>query len=489
MKTKINKYRLWATAAIIFTSATLVTSCKNALLEAPKSLAVETFYNTPAEVEAAVNASYTPFRHTIVMGDGYMAQLESYVDYGLGRGSYAELNEFQGLGGTNVNRVGQAWTQFYQSIRNSNLVIKNAPKGKAIDKADIDKFVAEAKFMRAFAYFQLVRNWGGVPIRTEANMSEIDAKRNSEAEVFSLIESDLMEAEVNLPDVAPIAGRPTKWSAKTLLADALLWQKKYALARDKAYEVIQSNKYSLVRVSSSDDFQKIFGPDVITTTEEVFYIKCTRSPNLGNYFVMFLNHPGTRFHNNGGFYAQYSLSTLPFFVSWDNNDLRKGLWYPYNIGVDANTILSKKYIDPQAVAQTGAGNDVPWYRYADVLLIYAEAANQASSTPPAAAMEALNHVHRRAYGLDPTVPSSIDFNVSNYDKESFSELVSKEYGYEFQYEGKRWLELKRTGRAQSVIQQMKGKTIAQKHYLWPIPILETNFNKAIDPVKDQNPGY
>lgn len=463
-------------------------ACQKELIEDPRSLAAENFYNTAAEVQAAVNAVYTPYRDINGL-PGYIAQLDCYVDYGFGRGSYASLNDFQGLNSTNVTRVGLMWDLFYLSIRNANFVIKNAPNGKSISQADISTNVAEARFLRAFNYFFLVRNWGGVPIRTEANMTIVDAKKNTAAEVYAQIIADLLDAETNLPAMQTQSGRPSKWSAKTLLADVYLQLERYPEARDKANEVIASGRYALVPISSTDDLQKIFGPTVVTTPEEIFYIKFARQNLLGNYFVMFLNHPGTKFSGSGGFYGLYSETTNVVYKNWDNNDFRKGLWYPYNIGLDGNSILNKKFIDPMATSQTAHGNDMPFYRYADLLLIYAEAASRAANGPGPEAMEALNKVHRRAYGKDPLQASAVDFKLADYNATTFLDLVIKERGYEFQYEGKRWLELKRTGKAAEIILATKGKTIAARHYLWPIPISELGFNKALDPVKDQNPGY
>ena len=152
--------------------------------------------------------------------------------------------------------------------------------------------------------------------------------------------------------------------------------------------------------------------------------------------------------------------------------------------------MSKKFIDPNSLEFAGAGNDVTWYRYADLLLIYAEAAARAGNGPTPDAMEALNQVHRRAYGKAPAAASSVDFRLADYaTTASFLNVVLKERGYEFQYEGKRWLDLKRTGKAREIILAAKAKTITDKHFLWPIPVSELNYNKAIDPVKDQNPGY
>lgn len=474
---------------IVFAAVLIFTSCSKELEEHPKSLAVETFYNTAAEVEAAVNAIYVPYIQT---GEGlalYLAQVESYVDYEYGRGSYAVLNDFAGLDPTNITRTQSMWGMLYLSIRNANLVIANAPNGSSISQADIDRFVGEAKFLRAFDYFFLVRNWGGVPMRTEANMKDRDLKRSTADEIYALIQADLLDAENKLPDNPAQGGRPSKWAAKTLLADVYLQLGKYNESRDKASEVIQSNKYSLVPVTTVDDWQKIFGPDVVRTTEEIFYLKCARQAGFGNYFPMFTNHPGTGFHGGGGFYAQYTESTNAVYAGQNAADLRKGLWYSWNIGLGANSLLNKKFIDPTASGNLGAGNDQPWYRYADLLLIYAEAAGKAANGPTAEAMEALNKVHRRAYGKLPTSPSDVDFNVADYNASTFVDLIIKERGYEFQLEGKRWLELKRTGKAAEIILAVKGKTIAEKFYLWPIPVSEMNYNKALDPVADQNPGY
>ena len=463
-------------------------SCENALIEAPKSLVVEAFFNTAAEVESAANLIYSPLRNTNM--SVYEATLESQTDYAYGRGSWAPLSEFQGLDGANVTRVSGLWNTFYLSIRNANLVIKNAPNGTAISKADITKFVAEAKFLRAFNYFQLVRNWAGVPLRTEVNMSDINLKRSTAEEVYALIIADLKEAETNLPDNPAVAGRPTKWAAKTMLADVYLQLGSYADARDKADEVMKSNKFSLVPVTTKADFQtKVWGPELVSTTEEIFYLKYARQVNQGNYMLWISNHPNTKLFNFGGAYAVYGDAANSFYKAWDTNDLRKSLWDVVNFGLGTTTIVSSKFIDQLAVGQNGAGNDDPLYGYSDVLLIYAEAASRAGNGPTAAAVEAVNQVRRRAYGKNPTAVSTVDYKLADYTATTFPDVVLQEKAYEFQLGGKRWLDLKRTGKAKTVLLAAKGKTVLDKHYLWPIPVSELNYNQGLDVTKDQNPGY
>lgn len=479
-------HKTWLLLTII--APLLLASCKKALEENPPSLAVETFYNTPAEVEAAVNAIYSPLRYNTM--PNYYATLECQSDFTYGRGSWAQMSEYQGLNDVNITRVGGFWNDFYLSIRNANLVIANAPNGNAISEAEIARYVAEAKFLRAFNYFHLVRNWGGVLLRTENNINEVDLPRSSEADIYALILADLADAEVNLPDAAPQAGRPSKWTAKTLLADVYLELDRFEEARDKANEVIVSNKYELIPVDSTEDYQKIYGPEVITSKEEILYIKYMRQDGQGNYILWITNHPDTKLFPAGGAYAVYGDRTNSLYSNWDDADFRKGMWDHINIGLGANSLVCNKYQDKLAVSQRGAGTDLPMYRYSELLLMYAEAASHENGGPTAEAMEALNKVHRRAYGYDPKTASPVDFDIADYaTHDAFLALVMQERGYELQFEGKRWLELKRTGKAAEIISAVKGKTITEKNWLWPIPLSEMNYNQALDPSTDQNPGY
>jgi starch-binding outer membrane protein, SusD/RagB family len=469
-----------------------LSGCKKILTEEPKSSAAEVFYNTAPEVETAVNAIYAPLRDPNALSGLYPAQLETYGDYVYGRGSYLPLNAYQTLDNTNITRAGQMWDQFYRAIRNANLVIANAPNGSSISAGDVDKYVAEAKFLRAFTYFTMVRNWGGLPLRTEANMTVQDVKRSSKEEIYNLIVSDLLEAETKLPDVSSLPGRPSRWSAKSVLTEVYLHQAKYADAMQKSNEVITSGKYALVPVTTSADFDKIFGPDVVTTSEEIFYLKFSRQgTGQGWQYVMFAHHPGAGYHGAGGFYAHYSDTvTNPVIANWNRADLRRVFnIYNYDIGLGKTSVLFRKFKDPAASTQTSAGNDYPFYRFADMLLFYAEAASRVNNGPTALAVERLNMVHRRAYGQVPTQPSAIDFKLADYNATTFLDEVIKERGYETAYEAKRWLDLKRLGIAKTKILQVKGVTVADKFLLWPIPLSEMNYNKALDPVADQNPGY
>ncbi|HRE52376.1 MAG TPA: RagB/SusD family nutrient uptake outer membrane protein [Flavitalea sp.] len=464
----------------------LFCSCEKLLVEKPKSLAVETFYNTTAEVDVAIGAIYSPLRAggTVNFSATYQAILESSTDFFLGRASYAPLNEFQGLDGTGITRVGTIWNNFYLSIRNANIVIERVPNASALTDAQKSSYIAEARFLRALTYFHLVRNWGGVILRTETNMMEQDLPRSSTAEIYKLITDDLVFAESNLPDKASVPGRATKWAAKTALAEAYLTQGLNQDAADKAKEVMLSGNYSLIPVSDPNDFQKIFGPEVVTSPEEIFSLKYSLEQQWD--FPLYTHGVGTPYVALAGYMAIYSLTNNTMYSNWDDDDLRKEYnWYPWEFGLGGNTILNKKFQDPSPQRR----NDYPLYRYADVLLLFAEASCRAAGQPTSEGVAALNSIHRRAYGYPALEPSPVDFQIADYDEHSFIDLTRREHGYETVAEGKRWLYLKRMDDVKAYIKATTGKDIADKHFLWPIPASEFNYNSALDPAADQNPGY
>lgn len=477
---------------IILAALLFFTSCSKNLEEKPQSIAAETFYNTQAEIESGLNTIYQPVRGLECMGAFYPIQLEIYAEYMYGRGSHAPLNTYEGLNSTNITRIANMWTSFYRAIRNANVAIQRIPLATQVNEDSKKRYLAEAKFMRALWYFQLVRNWAGVPLRTENNMDSINVKRSSVQEVYDLIVSDLVTAKDDLPETPRLTGTPSKWSAKTVLTEVYLNLGKYTEARDEALSVIQSNKYALVNVAVPDDFEKIFGADANNTTEEIFYIKFSNKvAGQGFEYVTYEHYPNSGYYPLGGFYTLYSDSVNNLFVkNWDANDLRRTFnWYPRAFGLAPTTLIGKKYND--RTATVGAGNDLPMYRYADLLLFYAEADARVNNGPTTDAVEKLNMVHRRAYGKSPTVADPItDIKITDYPTTNdFIMRVVKERAYENIQEGKHWLDMKRLGIAKQTILAMKGITVAEKHMLWPIPSNEYNYNKAIDPTRDQNPGY
>ena len=489
---RIKKVLLGLTALL----TSCLVSCEDTLVEEPRLLTIEGFYNSSAEVEAGLAAIYDPLRGQ--MSGWWIGILESHTPWGAGFTGSANFDSYrsmQGLSNVGTNNLVPRWDAFYRSIRNANLVIKHTPGGEALSQEQIDRYLAEAKFMRAFAYFQLVRGWGGVPIYTEETMDQTTgAPKGTQEQVYELIASDLEFAELHLPEAAPVLGRPSQWAAKTVLADVYLYQERYAEASETAYEVIQSGVYSLEEITVPEDFNKVFGMDA-NSAEEIFYLKYNL--NSPSQLILFTQQINTPWFGSNGYGIYYWHDQAELYANWDDGDLRKQFnWYeadlespflagqPFFPNEDVTFLDSKKYNAPDA---TTATFDLPVYRYADILLIYAEASARVNNGPTVDGIEQLNQVHRRAYGLNPLAPSAVDFSAAGYDLESFIDLIVQERGYEFQMEGKHWFTLKRTGRVYPVMQRI-GREVAEKHLLWPIPPIEFDLNEALT-ASDQNPGY
>ncbi|RZK46959.1 MAG: RagB/SusD family nutrient uptake outer membrane protein, partial [Pedobacter sp.] len=450
------------------TALLMLGSCAKQLEEKPKSIAAEVFYNTPAEVESGLNAIYEPVRGAGGFGALYPIQLEIYTEYMYGRGSHAPLNTYTGLDNTNIGRIAGMWNLFYRAIRNANIVILRAPEATQVSAEGKARYLAEAKFLRALWYFHLVRNWAGVPIRTELNMDSISLKRNTQQEVYDFILTDLLAAVNDLPDAPRLIGSPSKWSAKTLLTDVYMNTGNYTAARQAALEVIQSNKFNLVPVSVAADFNKVFGPDVVNSSEEIFYLKYSNKvAGQGNQYPAYEHYPNSGYYPPNGFYTLYSDSDKnPFSKAWDRNDLRYAFnWYTQTFGLGATTILGKKFSDRTATG--GAGNDFPMYRYADLLLFYAELDARAAGSVTTDALEKLNMVHRRAYGKAAGTPdAATDIKLADVPTlNAFIARVVQERAYEHINEGKHWFDLKRLGIVKQTILAVKGINVADKHLL------------------------
>ena len=134
---------------LIFIFSIMLVSCEDALVENPKSIAAETFYNTKADFEAAVAAIYNPLYGGGGISGRYQAAQNAMVDYAFGRAGHAILSEFQELGSTHATRVYTLWELFYKSIRNANIVIARVEEDNDLTDDEALNFVGEAKFLRA----------------------------------------------------------------------------------------------------------------------------------------------------------------------------------------------------------------------------------------------------------------------------------------------------------------------------------------------------
>jgi len=472
----------------------VIVACENYLEEDPKAFISSTnFYQNESDAQAAIAAAYASTRPDF-FGTWYNAFLVLHGGYADGRGSQAPISIYdQVLDQQNIGRAGTFWNSHYSAINRANAVLDNVSQTIDISDELKSQILGEAHFLRAVSYFNLVRGYGPIPLRISEtrDLADIEAPRAPESEVYAQILEDALVAEKNLPDThTEGTGRAGKWAAKMLLANIYLTLGQWDQARDKANEVINSGIYTLVPVTEADDFYNIFRQR--THSEDIMSIQHNETSQSG--IVTFMHRANIPPYNpvGSGFFAWLPIENSFIGDSWDDNDLRKAfnLYTEYDDGTgnivplpDSSPKLFKKYIDMPDGLQT---HSIPVYRYTEAFLIYAEAANEAEGGPSAEALENLNIIKRRGYGYDFNTPSPVDY-PAGMSQSDFREAVWQELDYEFVLEGKRWWNLKRTGRVKETFQDI-GRTIIDERLLWPLPENEINTNPALTEA-DQNPGY
>lgn len=492
-KTTVAPPRPFNSSILLLAVLAGILSCRQELMERPEDrLSTTNFYKTAADALVAVNAIYSPIRGQYG-GTDYGGQFTATEDYAAGTGIYLPLSLYV-MNSAGISRTDAAWRSFFQAINSANMALKYIP-GIPMPDAEKNALLAEARFLRAWCYRNLVWSWGGVPIRSvpTESLEQTGGKRASVAEVNAFIVADLQYAETHLPAAPKLAGKPTKWAAKTMLADIYLTNEKWTEAMDKSDEVIVSSGYALVPVKVAADFELLFGPTALTSSEDIFSIKYSRT--VGSQIAQQYSLSNSAY-SSGGYGSFYGLPTYPLLRDWDRQDLRYQFniytSYPNKAGVivpnpPTSPLLFGKFKDPGFAPSHG--NDYPIYRFADALLIYAEAAGQANGGPTALALERLNMVRRRAYGQPPHAPAAVDFTMATAPtQQAFRNLVLRERAYEFLCEGKRWFDLVRTKTVKQVIREAKGIDVPDQFLLFAIPKNEIDNNPDIDP-KDQNPGY
>ena len=482
----------------LLASVLLLGACENmeVLQEHPKKADASSFMTNYSSVESEIYAIYYQMHRAEAYGRYLIVLTEGLSDYCYGRGNYATSYE-TGLTNGAIGFTKSAWAVQYRCIRFANDILRVIDDIN-LTKTQYKELTGEIRFLRALAYSQLVKYWGGVPFFTEENMDDFNKPRTPAETIWQFIEDECGYAYDNLPAAVSLAGRPTKYSAAMLKGEAALYLKHYAVAQEAFESIINSKRYSLVKVSKADDFAKLYGQDVVTTTEEIFYIKYNRDVPE-KFFWMFVCQPNP-VRNTGalGIYTDEVKNNV--IAGWDKNDFRYQ-WSLYRQTLNGtlnaltdNGMICFKYRDTEATGETSS-IDNPVYRYADALLYAAEARAKALGTVDETALKYLNMVRRRAYGFNPTSPSGVDYQPfeDNSNVDGFMELVLKERAYETCFEGKRYADLKRLGklaeyavRAGRVASEEDVKDAA---YWWPIPTDEYNYNTALDPVVDQNPGY
>lgn len=412
--------------------------------------------------------------------------------------AYSSNSTFQPFAGYRFNGLDQTylremWTTFYGAIGRANFLVKALEEGdKTLPENVVNRAKAEAQFVRAICYFNIVRTWGTVPMRLKpvTNADESAQPLSAIQDIYAQVVADLQFAELYLPETvaASKAGRATKGAAKTVLADVYLTLKDHTNARAKAKEVMDSSKTYGYDLEPS--LSLVYSPSSPTNKEEVFAIKFAQMRAQGNFITAYA-HDDRAFAANlaaRGLGRFHTKKTVPLIRDWDTKDLRRsfnlydtitinGVKLRANLPQNADYFFGK-YKDPDAAEETAAGNDFYLYRYADVLLIFAEADNQLNG-PTVEAYEAINKVRRRGYGLPIGTPGPMADLPAGLSKTDFDELIFRERGYEFFFECKRWYDLKRTGRWEKLVKEAGMKSFPGLGEYWAIPDVELANNPAL----------
>ena len=393
------------------------------------------------------------------------------------------------------------WNEYYSGISRANLAIEKIPDIN-MNETEKQNYLAEAKFFRAYYYFGLVRMFGNIPIITSSidlKSEQLFPEQAAPEAVYDLIISDLTEAENSGLPWRDESGRVSMGAVKTLLADVYLTMagyplqktENYALAAAKAKEVIDSGEFRLF-----DTYGELHDPATKNTGEYIFMTQFAANIQSGNW------QPAILPYNLGisAYSAQTGgiFSTNEFANSYETGDKRaeEKQFYFTSYSLDADrtdsTNLGAPYIfklfDIQANEES-AQSDLNWciYRYADVLLIYAEALNEANGGPTAEAYDAVNQIRQRAE-LD---------DLTGLSQDTFREAVRIEQVHELSFENKTWYDMARWRKAYNPETNMMedfighnftylpNKALTERELLFPIPTAEMQNN----PNLTQNPGY
>lgn len=368
------------------------------------------------------------------------------------------------------------WIGQWQAVNRANQVITNVPAIE-MDATLKNRLIAEAKMLRAYFYFNLVRIYGGVPI-FDGLQQNYNIPRNSTDEVYNFIIADLTAAAEVLPTSYPASdlGRVTKGAALGLLSKVYLYKKDWQKAYDTSSQVIGLG-YAL-----DPDFNHLFRPDGEFGSESVFEVNCQCTSEYGG--SQYAEVQGVRNQFGWGFFtptAALENAFEPGDIRKELTILREGETTPegdliHKGDPQAGNVWNQKVYVPVALNNSACGSgsvqNIRILRFAEVLLINAEAANELGNT--ATAVTNLNKVRNRASLPNTAAASQADLRTA----------IWHERRVELALEGDRFVDLVRTGQAASVLAPY-GFT-AGKNEVFPIPL---NSIVSSQNVLTQNPNY
>ena len=483
-----------ASAVVLGIALVAQTGCKKSFLDVPPQAQQpgQAFWKTQEDATQAVNAMYANLRSWEMVAFAPIA-IESMgsdeVEKGSSPGDATFMNNFDNFTHTSTEgQVNDFWLGQYRSINLANQIIDNIPDIE-MDATLKSRYIAEAKFIRAYNYFRLVRAFGGVPLRLNlpANPEEFNLPRSSKEEVYAAIENDLTDAAAVLPQTYGPAdvGRATKGAALALHAKVAMYQQKWADVLAKTNQVMGMG-YSLF-----PSFEGTFRIPNENNQESIFEIQAQKLPSIpGATNSQYSQVQGVRGINWGGW--GFHVPTIELVNAFEADDPRRdatiifrGETTPQGDVVPPtgdNPRSNQKSYVPSTYWQSGftegADQNIRVIRYAEVLLMNAEAANELNN--PAQAKTSLNAVRARARGGN----NAILPDVTTNDKVQLREAIWHERRVELAMEFDRFFDVIRQGRG-ALVFGPKGFQ-AGKNELMPIPQNQIDLSAG---VLTQNPGY
>ena len=484
--------------AFIILSSVMMNSCTDMNLIPESNLSPENFFKSEEDATAAVYGTYSVFTDNDIYNQFWevlQSQGTDDCEWSGGRTTTNldknALDKFEYDGNTNL--VYSVWIKHHVAVNRSNFAIENISNmGSEQIRDDVRKrLIGEAKFLRALAYFNLVRIYGGVPLvlKQTTSLDGLEVPRNTVDECYEQIISDLQEAKSVLPAIGQLPegylGRATKGSASAMLAKVYLTREDYQNVVKETSEVMQMGYKLWKNYADNFDVEKENGQ------ESIFEIQYKR------------NTPGVSGSNYNGYYRPPFVNingwvgygddpvTRNHYECYEEGDLRRDVnvrlytkeEYPNMSSNYEFPCYVNKFQDPSplAVRSQGGENNYPILRYSDVYLMRAEALN-AINTSDAEAYECLNVIRRRAFGLNMNEASAIDIKLG-LSKEDFLDIILLERRKEFAFEGQRRFDLVRTHKLKEAMMAQNptiGAVVEEKHYLLPIPVTEFDANKLLE---------
>ena len=480
------KYNLIAIALLGFSFS----SCSDFLEQNPQTdLSENDFYKTADDILSAVNGAYSSLQEGDIYGNWYVfGEIPSDNTRNQLSGSVTTQNEFdQFYIDTQNSMIANFWKAAYKVINRTNTILGRID-GIEINTELANRYKLECKFIRALMYFNLVRVYGDVPlVLKEISISEsYDILREPKENVYNQIIADLKEAQ-DLPVSYSTAedGRATQGAAKALLANVYMTLHKYAEAETILAEIINSGRYSLLENTPGslniDGYKNVFSPVNHNSKEGIFEIQFLKGgygegSNYANNFAP--ENSGTNVVAVGGTGGN-NIPEMDIYNAYEEGDLRRD--FSMSLGYYDNR-KNNEWVESRYVCKfmdvpyqnNDASNNYPVIRYADVILMYAEALNQNGKT--AEACKYLNMTRRRGFGYQTTETSPVDLQTT--DKAQFALMVEQERRVELAFENHRWFDLIRTGRAVEVMRS-KGFSLNVTNLICPIPQKQIDVNPKL----------